>query len=240
MSARLRRIDPPAGAGRPGFTLLELLVAIGLLATILALVFGAFSQISGGASSVQNQVDDQQSLRFLVALIADDLAAAQHLPELAKRNLPTGIVGKREYVANGQYTRIDFHAAVPARFNRQIAPEQDPELHEIGYRMRQSKDRQKLELARREDFYLDDDLAEGGIEAPLADNVKEFHVEFLGTSAQPPATESEENWLELWDSKDQGRTDKRPVAIRVTLTLTGRDGRDLSETLVVNFPASLQ
>jgi type II secretory pathway component PulJ len=220
--------------------LLELLVAVALLGTVLTIIFGAFSQITRGAASVQDRLEEDQQLRRLTGLIADELAAAQFLPELAKAKpkIATGIVAGLENQAGGDFTRIDFHAAVPARFHRQIQPEHDPFLHEIGYRVRQSEDRQHLELARREDYYLDDDLKTsrpGGVEAALVKDVQAFHVEFLAAKVEGQTSTLEE-WLDRWDSGERKERDEMPAAMRVTLTLTGKNGRVLTETLDVNLP----
>jgi prepilin-type N-terminal cleavage/methylation domain-containing protein len=223
-----------------GFTLIELLVAVALLGSILTILFGAFSQISRGAASVQERLEEAQALRRLTGLIADELAAAQYLKQLAsaKPKLATGIVAELEHQTGGDFTRIDFHAAVPARFHRQIQPEQDPFLHEIGYRVRLGEDRQHTELARREDYYLDDDLKNsrtGGVEAALARDVRAFRVEFL-----PPRVEGQtstvEDWQDRWDSGARAEKEEMPIALRVTLTLAGRNGRELTETLDVNLP----
>lgn len=233
-----------ANRWRSAFTLIELLLAIGLLSAMLALLFGAFSQITGGAATVQKQVDERQRLRLLVALIADDLAAAQYLPIVAGNGATkrgTGIVADTEFVQRGEFSRIDLHAQVPARFHRGLLDGQDPELHEVGYRVRLSEDRTRLELVRREDFYLDgdadDDLRNGGVEAPLADRVKTFLVEFLGESGQSTSANLED-WLDEWNSTEQKKGEELPAALRVTLVLVTPDGREIGETLVVNFPES--
>jgi type II secretory pathway component PulJ len=218
--------------------LIELLLAISILSAMLALLFGAFSQITGGAVVVQDQADERQRIRLLVGLIADDLAAAKYLKAVADPNATsatTGIVADTEFVQDGEFTRVDFHAEVPARFHRALSEGQDPELHEVSYRVRQSEDRERLELARREDFYLDDDLRNGGIEAPLLANIKTFLVEFLPEDGKS-TNEDAENWLEEWNSKDRTEDDELPAAIRLTLTVLGQNGRELGETVVVNLP----
>jgi len=235
-----RRLRLMARSHAGGFTLIELLVAVALLGSILTILFGAFSQISRGAASVQERLEEEQALRRLIGLIADELAAAQYLRQLATARpaVATGIVAALEHQNGGDFTRIDLHAAVPARFHRQVQPEQDPFLHEIGYRVRLGEDRQHTELARREDYYLDDDLKNsraGGVEAPLARDVRVFRVEFLPPRAKGQ-TSTVEDWQDRWDSSGQAKGNEMPRAIRVTLTLAGHSGRVLSETLDVNIP----
>lgn len=239
-----RAMRPGRSSARGAFTLIELLLAISLLSAMLALLFGAFSQITGGAAAVQKQVDERQALRLLVGLIADDLASAQYLPKVAgtgSSKRPTGILADTEFVQQGEFSRIDLHAEVPARFNRTLLEGQDPGLHEVGYRVVQSEDRTRLELMRREDFYLggdrNTDIRTGGIEGPLADRVKSFLVEFLAEDGQS-VTESQELWLEEWNSMNRDKGQELPVALRVTLVLLTPEGKELGETLVLNFPRS--
>jgi prepilin-type N-terminal cleavage/methylation domain-containing protein len=225
---------PPAG----GFTLLELLVAVAVLGTVLALVFGAFSQITRGAASLRSQLEEEQQIRLLTSLVADELAGARFLRTLAEDDIPTGLVAELEHSPRGEFTRIDFHAAVPARFHRQGTPESDPNLHEIGYRVRESPDRNSVELVRREDFYLDNDLLASrgdGIEAPLAREVVAFKVEFLPWPVEGQTSTLEE-WEGAWDSGQREPGDELPRAMRLTLSLKGKNGRTLSETLDVNLP----
>ena len=236
---RRRRPWPAAVRARRAFTLIELLLAIGLLSAMLALLFAAFSQITGGAAAVQRQVDERQRLRLLIGLIADDLSAAQYLPRVAGKaatKVPTGIIAGTEFVQQGRFTRIDLHAGVPARFHRTLLDGQDPGLHEIGYRVRLSEDRTRVELARREDFYLDEDLRDGGIEAPLADQVTAFLIEFLPAGGQS-SSENLENWLDVWNSPEQAKGEEMPVALRVTLRLRTPKGEEIGESIAVNFPA---
>ena len=75
------------------------------------------------------------------------------------------------------------------------------------------------------------------MEAALARDVRAFRVEFL-----PPKAEGEtatfEDWQDRWDSGERSNGQELPLAMRVTLTLAGRNGRVLTETLDVNIPQS--
>jgi len=59
--------EPGNPAGRfpsRGFTLVELLVALLLLALVLSLVYGAFGQISSAALQQRDELTEQQDLRL--------------------------------------------------------------------------------------------------------------------------------------------------------------------------------
>ncbi len=224
---------------RRGFTLVELLVSLLLLSLVLALVFGAFAQISGRAVELRDALTEQQELRLLTRIVADDLRSAQWLDRFWAKGVgyATGIVADTVFEDGREFTRIRFHAARPARFHRSIEPEQDPGLHELGYWVRRSQDDgDTLELMRREDFYLDDDMDDGGISVVLADRIEHFLVEFLPADA----TGAVETWQTRWDSPNQNDAGRMPGAIRLTLGRTDAAGTSLRETVEINLQESLK
>ncbi|MDH4120930.1 MAG: type II secretion system protein GspJ [Deltaproteobacteria bacterium] len=227
---------------RGGFTLLEVLLALILLTILLTLVFTAFFQISSGASRQKESLTTQQEIRLLQKLILDDLAAIRYLPRLQRNgiHLPSGVMSAMERVGRDEFSRLSFHAEVSARFFRKVEPARDPGLHEVGYRI--EEDRGEYWLTRREDFYLDDQLWEGGKEVRLAKGVRKFKVEFLPFSPNPrdPRLTTPEDWQDRWDSAQGAGGRRLPRAIRLTLGLDTEDGQTWEETVEINLPANLK
>lgn len=223
---------------RPGFTLIELLVALSLLSVVLTLLFGGFFQISNSANRLNERLTQRQELRLLADLIVHELLAAQYLIEQAKGGNSSGIVAETLRVGDGDFTRIDFHAAVPVRFYRKVPPERDPQLHELGYWVELDEDTGDPVLMRREDFYLDDELSAGGESVRMTAGVEAFLVEFLPAEGAS-SSETQEQWTDRWDSADAANGEEMPLAIRLTLTLKVDGGNPLSETHVINLPGSL-
>jgi hypothetical protein len=211
-----------------------------LLAIVLALVYGAFAQISGPALAQRDRLTEQQELRLLLRMIADDVQAAQWLARFREKSdqSRTGIVAETRPEGSTRFTRISFHAARPARFHRTVEPLRDPELHEIGYFVTLSEDRSQLVLKRREDFYLDDDLEEGGVEVELADHIQQFLIEFQPPGADPDALQPD--WEDRWNSPNQPEAARMPLAVRITLERTDASGRPLGESIELNLPMSLK
>jgi len=211
-----------------------------LLAIVLSLVYGAFAQISGPALAQRDRLTEQQELRLLLRMIADDVQSAQWLEQYRERGdlYRTGIVAETRPEGSERFTRIAFHATRPARFHRSVEPLSDPDLHEIGYFVTLSEDRSQLVLMRREDFYLDNDLDEGGVEVELADHIQAFLIEFLPPDADPDALEPD--WLDRWNSPNQPQNARMPLAVRITLGRTDASGRPLAESIELNMPMSLK
>lgn len=223
-----------AARGRGGFTLIELIVSIALLSLVLTLVYGSFFQLSDGAQQLKERLSARQELRLLARLVADDLRAVQWLGQFEgdSDTRLTGMVAELEFVDGSEFSNLNFHAAVSARFHRDLEPGTDPRLHEIGYRVRKAEDRDTYQLLRREDFYLDDDITEGGVEVPLADGIEVFRVTFL----REAVTSGEEDWRERWGGRWATSDEPHlPAAIRVELTQATPDGRRISETVEFNL-----
>src|SRR5690349_23437887 len=95
-SSSTRRVPSPTRAA--GFTLIELLAALAILSLILALAYGSFFQISGAATSLKGELEEQQELRLLLKMIADDLQSARYLATII--NKPgTQVVGESGIIA---------------------------------------------------------------------------------------------------------------------------------------------
>ncbi len=224
---------------RGGFTLVELLVSLMLLGLVLSLVYGAFAQISDAALTRRDELTEGQELRLLTRMIADDLAAAQWLQRYWDKGVGhnTGIVGDTSFESGKAFSRLSFHAARPSRFQRGLALHEDPGLHEVGYYVALDEERTRLQLIRREDFYLDDDLREGGLTVVVAEEIEVFRVEYLPPDADPNALE--EPWEERWDAPNRPAKTRMPQAIRLTLTRRDAAGRTYSEVLEVNLKHSV-
>jgi hypothetical protein len=224
-------------------TLVELLAALSILALVLTLAYGSFFQISGAANSLKGELSEQQELRMLLKLIADDLQSARYLTNFAAKQTTkavnaTGIVARVRFVGKTEFSFIGFHAATEARFFRQRPPELDPGLHEIGYGVQEDRDNNTLNLVRREDYYLDADMESGGVTVILERRLETFSLAFL----LPPDTagSTAERWEREWNSMERPEGSRMPRAIRIGLGLMGRDGQPLRETLEVNLPDALK
>ncbi len=235
---RVPRPAPCPERGAPALTLVELLVALSLLSLVLTLVFGSFFQISTGASGLQDELSEQQELRLLLKLVADDLQTARYLPNAAQAHLPTGLVARYQIMGRGEVTEINFHAATRARFYRLRPAALDPLLHEVGYSVLKQGETERFILQRREQFYLDSDLERGGITVELARDVELFKVEFLKASTGLSAPT--EDWDKEWDSSQRPDGQRMPVAMRLTIGRAAKNGRHLQNTLEFNLESVLK
>ena len=248
---------------KSGFSLLELLVALALMSTLMIVLYNAFFQFSASTQNVNDSLKAEQELRLLMKIVFDDLQAVQYLEKWVALNDETS---GGEFYHSGILSRlvpgpdetlvsfIRFHTARPTRFfPEMIALQKDPELHEVEYSLRFDAFAQAWLFVRREDFYVDGNLSEGGVEQTLSQSVVGFRVEFLAQMVLAADSGAlQEVWVEEWDSleencllpnedlKDSSQTRCLPLALRLTLSLQKEEGLVVTDTLELNHWSVLQ
>ncbi|MBC8260106.1 MAG: prepilin-type N-terminal cleavage/methylation domain-containing protein [SAR324 cluster bacterium] len=235
-----------------GFSLLELLISVALLGLVMSLIYGAFFQISNSSIKIQTTLQDRQELRLLMKTVLDDLQNIRYLKHFADsgqstmQQRETGLIAERklgpENPDSGELEEVSsifFHTAVKNRFY----PEEkarDPELHEVAYSLEMDSTAKSWEFYRREDFYLDNNLREGGISYALSESVIKFELEFLESETELAGGGFREKWSAEWNSEEKVCNIVKgnfclPRAIKLTMALKGQDEKIVSDSQVINL-----
>jgi general secretion pathway protein J len=214
-------------------TLVELLVAMGILAFISISIYSAIDGMRRSREAVERITDRYREGRMAMARMTRELESAylsEHAPiDPSLRVVKTVFIAKRENPA----ARIDFNSFARRRLG---ANERMSDQMEVSYFGSDDPDRNGVtDLARRE-ASPDEKPTEGGKVEVLATNIDLFEVEFLD-----PATGQ---WVEEWDSTS-GSGEKGRLPFQAKLTLVLNDGARKSEdssrgkirlVTKVNFP----
>ena len=237
-----------------GFSILELLISVTLLGLVTSIIYAAFFQISNSTLKIQSTLDARQELRLLMKIVLDDLHKVRYLKHFADsdqsetKQRETGLIAELnlgpENPDTGQIeevTSIDFHTSIKSRF----FPEEnarDPELHEVGYSMQENPDTKTWDFIRREDFYIDNNLREGGKNHVLSEEVTKFELEFLESETALAEGGFREKWTKVWDSDEGLCHDLKvkenfclPRAVRLTMALKANEEKTISDTQVINL-----
>ena len=239
-----------------GFSLLELLISIALLALVMSLLYGAFFQISNSSLQVTSTLEKRQELRLLMKMVLDDLQNVQYLKHFTESLQSTiqqresgMIVDSKlgpENPETGELEEVSslyFHTAVKSRFYPE-EKEHDPELHEVSYTMQENLDTKNWEFIRREDFYLDNNLREGGKSYVLSEAVIGFELLLLESEVALSGGGSQEEWTREWDSDEEncigtfpkfGEPFCLPRSVRLTMALKGEHGTTVTDSQVSNL-----
>ena len=196
-----------------GLTLLEILVAIAILAMVSVLIYGAFDGMTRGKKGVGRVNQRYREGRLAIRRLAREIPSAflsAHQPlnqSLIVRE--TLFVGENSTPAD----RLDFTSFSHRRFLRDTHESDQNELSFFGSRDPDASG--KTDLARREQNYIDLEADRGGTVQVLAENIDLFDLEYLD-----PMTGL---WQEQWDSTSTtGQLGRLPLQVKVTLVL--RDG----------------
>lgn len=198
-------------AGERGLTLLEVLVSIGILAMVATLVYGALDGMSKSKTTIGKMNERYQQGRSAVSRLSRELQSAflsVHEPLVASQSTRlTAFIGHRE----SPIDRLDFTSFSHRRFGRDS---HESDQNELGYFGSRDPDDGGLDLARREDKYIDLEPDRGGVVAVVAEDVKSLSLAYLD-----PLTGE---WVEDWDSTQAaGQFMRLPLQVQIILVLDG-------------------
>lgn len=197
-----------------GFTLMEVLLAVAITAVVMTTVTMTFRLTLEARDVVDNLAESTEAGPRIMNLIERDLRG------LWTQNIRNNAVlrGRNMDVGSFEADRIDMLTttdSVGTVLNSQNQPRQSP-INEVGYWLKQNpRYRDLMELWRREDPLVDDDLVTQGSFQMVHDRIKSFRITYYRTLGY----EAEE--LNEWDS---AFADELPRRIKVEFTLERRRG----------------
>ncbi len=202
--------------GPGGFTLMEVLVGIVLLASFLAGVY----TVVVGTLVAKRKIGEAAAVYTagprILDLVEKDLRAVYFHGVADGR----AFKAKRESRAGAEVTDLDMVTTRNSKVSLEIDGRQvRSDVTEVGYRLRDSRDHPGLlELYRREQFFFDDKPTEGGQYYLVYDRVRAFTIDFFERPKEGETTSSraKEDGVEAWDAEDKGEL---PFAARITLVL---------------------
>lgn len=197
---------------RRGFTLIEVIISIAILAAITSLLFGAFSALKRSKDGLSRVQDRQREARLAMARITRELQSAYlsaHVPlNQALQIQKTIFKGERGTPAD----RLDFTAFANRRLDKNSHVSDQCELSYFG--MPNPDGSGTTDLVRRIDTELDLDPTRGGKIEVLATDIDLFDLQYLDAQTA--------QWQESWDTtQTTGQPDRLPLQVRVILVLNG-------------------
>ena len=180
-----------------GYTLIELLVALVILALLSLAGYKGLDAILQTRTHVAQETRKWQQLAFFFARIEQDVAQAIHRPVTDQGGLTQAEwIGRAVLVADDEAELTFTRAGIPNESEKMLPPQR------IGYRLQQGS----ILLLRWP--YPDQAPHAEPVRYPLLEGVSEFHLRHLDTSG---------NWLELWPPA--GQSGVLPMALEVSLKL---------------------
>ncbi len=211
---------------RRGFTLVELMLAILLLAVMMSIVYGVVVSTVQAAHRIEEITVGTETGPSILARLREDLEAAI----LPGKDGDFFAGFDRRGTASGDRDRVDLVSAVMA-----YGPERDGEeavfhgVNEVGYQVIDSQvDPSVGVLYRREDYFLDAEPLKGGRLTELYDRVRHFDLKYWDG----------ENWKDDWSMKREKGKLPQAVKIELRIVVDDRDDKDVERfyTTIVSYP----
>jgi prepilin-type N-terminal cleavage/methylation domain-containing protein len=194
-----------------GFTLIEVLLAVAIMAFIVSVIYASFFTASRSVEQAEAIRDDTDLARTLIAKMSDDIHNAWC------NTIPTGktvFYGKKqEQEAGGNKRRTDSLYLTTLTNSRKLNSK-ETELLEVGYFFKERPDNSGYSLMRHEKKELNNDEPplEGGTDYEVTDKVVELHLRYRKTNNSP--------WLdEVGSSTPCSQPNALPQTVEISLTL---------------------
>ena len=210
----------------PGFTLLEVVIAVGITAMIGALITAAFQSGYRAKELVESEADKYRALRTGTDRMVRESTSAfvsDHYDNRRYRDQndrPTNFIGTRD--------RLLFTTMAHQRLYAD-AKESDQMVVEYFTKSATVPGGQtKLNLMRREDSILDERMDRGGTEDVLIEGIKRIDFAYWDSDKK--------DWVDEWDTRRIEKKSILPVRVRIAiyaLDETGREARYVTQARIV-------
>ncbi len=208
-------------ARRGGFTLLEAIVAIGILVGITAALFIVFSN----SARLQESVEAESELTTMgrIALTRIEREISQAFLSSARAGRSGGVSDNNE----DSFTTIFYgedadpvdKLSFTTKSHRKLYRDaKECSLTEIGLYEEADEESRYYKLMHREEDRIDGEPTEGGEVLVLARSVKELNFRYF---------DAEKNeWLDEWDSMGPDQLNRIPRAVEITLVIADELGEE--------------
>lgn len=193
-----------------GFTLLEVLIAVAIMAGIVSVIYSAFFTSSRNVEQAETIRDSSDLARTLMQKLANDISNAYWKQELNYPAIVTIFDGKKnETQTKDEKTRRDS-ITLTTLTNSRRPNSKETELWEVGYFFQEKPKGPGYVMMRREKRQLSQDApaGEGGYEYEITDRIRALQLQYSQTG--------QDTWLDEWNS-----TNRRglPKFVEIALTL---------------------
>lgn len=207
------RSRTPQGVG--GFTLVELMLAILILAVMMSIIYGVVVSTVSAARRVEEITASSEIGPAILTRVRADLEAA-FIPKDGEF-----FVGSRKPSGGYSRDRIDFISGELAYGSENETEEaRFHSINEVGYQMQDNrKDPSVGILYRREDYFIDADPLKGGKLTEVYDRVRSFSLRYWDGQV----------WKNEWNNKTLNGLPKA-VEIEIKILVTEHDNPNVEQT----------
>jgi general secretion pathway protein J len=216
--------------GSRGFTLLEILTAIFILAIVVSLVLGAFDAIFSNADSINNSTDLNEMGSAALDRMAEDLKSI-HVMQYPRYQLPDTkeddepdiyrVEGKTSNVGGHTFTWLRFTSMAHLPLNHDA----EEGIAEIVYYVQETRDNRFI-IRRADHLYPYPEFEERDTDPELSEQVLDFTLTYFDFEGKE---------YEQWDSESDDTEYGTPRAIGIKLVM-GDESASYTLTTQIALP----
>lgn len=183
-----------------GFTLLEVLMAMSILAVIVTVIYTSFSTTGRNVEQAEARRDRTDLARTLIAKLSDDIANAYY-----NTSMKETVFDAKPSTTTADEPRFDS-IALTTLTNWRKPASKEMDLWEVGYRFEERPEGKGKVLIRREKREINKDSTplEGGSDYEVTDQITELRLRYYDGST----------WVDEWHSSSK---QKLPRSVEITL-----------------------
>jgi type II secretion system protein J len=207
---------------RSGFTLLEILIAIAILALVMSSLYGAYSGTLETTEMVESARDVDQTARLALMQMVDDFSSLYYKKaEGESENSPFRFQGVTEAEGEGG-TVVEFASTSHLGFDGSFP---NLRINRVSYVLEKQEDNQKYyRLVRMELPFVDLSGEREETAVELADTVESLTLTYVNGDGET---------LSQWDSKAAETEGLLPRLVRIRLQLAGEKARVFTTTVAI-------
>lgn len=206
-----------------GFTLIEMMLAIGVLGLILAMLASSFSTVAHSKVHAENRLIVDREGRALLWQISKEIRDAAQTPISVSRVLLEG-AGHIGAAGPIDTITISTFSAGHRRAITSIAPE-----FIVSYDITTNPDHRGWYILRRSQQSGLMASAASAQSIVLADNLLSLHLRYFDG----------QRWSESWDSTALPRGNQLPVAVAIQIAMAAPGGREMDFATQVTVPMAI-
>jgi type II secretion system protein J len=207
---------------RAGFTLLEILIAIAILALVVSSLYGAYSGTMETTEMVESARDIDQAARLTLMQMVDDFSSLYYKKvEGENEDSPFRFQGGMDTDSEGG-TVVQFASTAHLGFDGSFP---NLRINRVSYVLEKQDDNQRYyKLVRMELPFVDLSGEREETAVELADTVESLTIIYLNEDGET---------LSQWDSKAEETAGILPRLVHIRLQLAGAKSRVFATTVAI-------
>lgn len=205
---------------RRGFTLMEVVIAIGITAFIGVVIGVSFNTTIANKEIIESQSEHYRMLRAAMNRMTREISAAyvsdRYDPKRYRDayDRPTNFIGARDKLL---FTTLAHQ--------RLYADAKESDQMVVEYEVKTSPDTKakgRNDLVRREKVLLEERMERGGTEDSLYEGAKKIEFQYWNSERK--------QWEDEWDTRRTERKTILPTRVKITLYAVDENGKEVKYT----------